>query len=35
MQITPSLLSIPGPLLPGVVAVDRVLSMSQRELFDT
>ena len=28
----PSLLSLPGPLSPGVVALDRVLSMSQIEL---
>ena len=31
MQSTPSLLSLPGPLWPGVVAPDRVLSMSQIE----
>ena len=29
---TPSLPSLPGPLLPGVVAPDRVLSMDQIEL---
>ena len=29
---TPSLPSLPGPLLPGVVAPDRVLSISQIEL---
>ena len=34
MQITPSLLSLPGPLWPLVVAPDRVLSMGQIELFD-
>ncbi len=32
MQCTPSLL--PGPLWPGVVALERVLSMGQIELFD-
>ena len=32
MQSTPSLPSIPGPLWPGVVAPDRVLSMGQKEL---
>ena len=32
MQSTPSLLSPPGPLWPGVVALDRALSMSQIEL---
>ena len=32
MQSTPSLLSLPGPLWPWVVAPDRVLSMSQIEL---
>ena len=32
MQSTPSLPSLPGPLWPGVVALDRVLSMSQIEL---
>ena len=26
---------LPGPLWPGVVAFDRVLSMGQKELFDT
>ena len=34
MQSTPSLLSLLGPLWPGVVAHDKVLSMSQIELFD-
>ena len=34
MQSTPSLLSLPVPLLPGVVAPDRVLSIGQIELFD-
>ena len=32
MQSTPSLPSLPGPLCPGVVAPDRVLSMGQIEL---
>ena len=32
MRSTPSLPSLPGPLLPGVVASDRVPSMGQREL---
>ena len=32
MQSTPSLLSLPDPLWPGVVAPDRVLSMSQIEI---
>ena len=31
---TPSLPSCPGPLWPGVVAPDRVLSMGQKELFE-
>ena len=31
---TPLLPSLPGPLKPGVVAPDRVLSMGQIELFD-
>ena len=31
-RITLSLLSLPGPLWPGVVAPDRVLSMGQIEL---
>ena len=29
MQITSSLPSLPGPLLPGVIAPDRVLSVGQ------
>ena len=32
MQSTPSLPSLPGPLWPGVVALDRVLSMGQIEV---
>ena len=32
MRSTPSLPSIPGPLWPGVVAPDRVLSRGQIEL---
>ena len=32
MQSTPSLASLPGPLWPGVVALDKVLSMGQIEL---
>ena len=32
MWSIPSLASLPGPLCPGVVAPDRVLSMSQIEL---
>ena len=32
MRKTPSLPSLPGPLWPGVVALDRVLSMSQIEI---
>ena len=32
MQITPSLPSLPGPLWPGMVAPERVLSMGQIEL---
>ena len=31
---TPLLPSLPGPLRPGVVALDRVQSMGQIELFD-
>ena len=31
-QSTPSLLSLPGQLWPGVVAPDRALSMGQKEL---
>ena len=34
MQSTPSLLLLPVPLWPGVVAPDKVLSMRQIELFD-
>ena len=34
MWSTPSLLSLPGLLRPGVVASDRVLFMGQIELFD-
>ena len=34
MQSTFSLPLLPGPLWPGVVALDRVLSMGQIELFD-
>ena len=34
MQSTPSMPSLPGPLRPGVVAHDRVLSKGQIELFD-
>ena len=32
IQSTPSLLSLPGSLWPGMVASDRVLSMDQIEL---
>ena len=32
MQSTPSLLSLPGPLWPGVVAPDRVLYIGQIDL---
>ena len=32
MQSTPSLPSLPGPLCPGVVALDKVLSIGQIEL---
>ena len=32
MQSTPSLPLLPGPLRPGLIAPDRVLSMSQIEL---
>ena len=31
---TPLLPLLPGPLWPGMVALDRVLSMGQIELFD-
>ena len=34
MRFRPSLPLLPGPLWPGMVAPDRVLSMSQKELFD-
>ena len=34
MCSTPTLLLIFGPLWPGVVVADRVLSMGQMELFD-
>ena len=34
MWSIPSLLSLPGPLLPGVAAPDRVLSLGQIRLFD-
>ena len=34
MRSTPSLPSIPGPLWPGVVVPNRVLSKGQIELFD-
>ena len=34
MKNTPSLPSLSGPLCPGVIAPDRVLSMCQIELFD-
>ena len=34
MWSTPSLPSFPGPIWPGVVAPDRVLTMGQIELFD-
>ena len=34
MRSTPSLPSLWGPLSPGVVAPDRVLSICQIELFD-
>ena len=34
MQITPSLPLFPGPLWPGVLAPDRVLSMGEIKLFD-
>ena len=35
MRSIPLLPLLPGPLRPEVVALDRVLSMSQIELFDT
>ena len=34
MQSTHSLPSLPGPLWPGVVAAERVLSMDQTKLFE-
>ena len=34
MWSTPSLSLLPGPIWPRVVAPERVLSMSQIELFD-
>ena len=34
MRISPSFQLLPGPLWPGVVAPDRVLSIIQIELFD-
>ena len=34
MWSTPLLFLLPGPLWPGMVAADRVLSMGQIELFD-
>ena len=34
MQSSPSLPSLLGPLWPGVVAPDSILSMGQIELFD-
>ena len=34
MQSIPSLLSLQGPLWPGVVAPDKVQSMGQIDLFD-
>ena len=34
MRSTPSLWLFPGPLCPGVVAPDRVLSVDQIELFE-
>ena len=34
MQSTPSLPSLPDSLWPGVVELDRVLSIGQIELFD-
>ena len=32
MRSTPSLTSLPGPLGPGVVSPDRILSMGRTEL---
>ena len=34
MRSNPLLLSLPGPLWPGVVAMDRAVSIGQMELFD-
>ena len=34
MSSTPLLPLLPGPLRPGVVAPDKVLSIGQMELFD-
>ena len=34
MQRTPLLVLLPGPLWPGVIAPERVLSMGEVELFD-
>ena len=34
MQCTPLLLSLQGPPWLGVIALDRILAMSQMELFD-
>ena len=34
MRSSPSLPSLPGPLCPGGVAIDRILSMGQIKLFD-
>ena len=34
MQSTPSMLLVPAPLWPGVVALGRALSVGQIELFD-
>ena len=34
MRSTPSLPSLPGPLFPGVVALERILSLGKIEPFD-
>ena len=34
MRSTPPLLSLPGPLWPGVVVPEKVLSMGHIEVFD-
>ena len=34
MRSTPSLPLLPGPLWPGVIAPDRILSVGQIEFFD-